>query len=203
MIHPDLQCCTLPSPCRLPAALLFPRALPGNFLHTPFSMATLSSPDIFYVAASIVVGSAIATYLLRFIDLDIRLILSSKAGSNIEKIARRCSERFLVILTISDPLSPPSASRSQSTRGYFEILPNRHGVRPQIEGTSKPVQKTQTPAIEQKNVVNRLRSLIIDIPNKFPEHVYLGPINVRAWVADHSICQASCLQQDKVPRRDR
>ena len=134
----------------------------------------LSAPDIFYVASFILVGSAIATYLINFITSSLKPLSSSKAGRAVKTTLQKSFERCLDVLSVSDPLSPPSSPTSQSTRGYLEHLPQRRGPRPQVEGVSSPVQTTQRPPWEQKDVDGRLRDLIIDLANRYPLNTYLG-----------------------------
>lgn len=137
-------------------------------------MATPLGPSIFYVVASILIGSAIITYLLKFIKLDITPFLSSPTGKVIKSTAQKASERVLNLLSVSDPLKPPTSPITRSSRGYLETLPQRRGSRPQVEGVSSPIQKTQLPPWEQRDVQARLRNLIIDIPEKYPQSTYLG-----------------------------
>ncbi|KAJ9607564.1 hypothetical protein H2200_007642 [Cladophialophora chaetospira] len=137
-------------------------------------MSTPWVPDFFYVAASILIGSALLTYLLKFIKLDIRPFLSTKSGKAIESATQKVFERFLNLLSVSDPLTPPNSPIAKSSRGYLENLPQRRGSRPEVEGIGSPIQRTQLPPWEQKDVQDRLRSLIIDIPEKYPHSTYLG-----------------------------
>ncbi|OAP60981.1 hypothetical protein AYL99_05985 [Fonsecaea erecta] len=139
-------------------------------LHTP----ALWAPNLFYVASSILIGSTIVTYLLKFIKLDIKPFLSTKPGKALEASLQTAFERFLNILSVSDPLSPPSSPVTMSSRGYLESVPYRRGSRPEVEGISSPIQRTQLPPWEQKDVEDRLRSLIIDIPARYPQSTYLG-----------------------------
>ncbi|EXJ59153.1 hypothetical protein A1O7_06584 [Cladophialophora yegresii CBS 114405] len=137
-------------------------------------MALLCGPNFFYMTASILIGSAIITYLLKFIQLDIRPFMSTKPGKIIETTATKVCERVVDMLAISDPLTPPSSSITRSSRGYLETLPLRRGSRPEVQGISSPVQRSQLPPWEQKNVQDRLRNLIIEIPEKCPVSTYLG-----------------------------
>jgi hypothetical protein len=138
------------------------------------TMASLWAPNFFYVAASILIGSTIITYLLKFIRLDIRPFLSTKTGKVIESTATKVCVRVLNMLAVSDPLTPPASPITRSSRGYLETLPQRRGSRPEIEGISSPIQRTQLPPWEQKDVQDRLRNLIIEIPEKYPQSTYLG-----------------------------
>ena len=137
-------------------------------------MVSLWTPNLFYVASSILVGSVIVTYLLRFVKLDVKPFLSTKAGKIIETAARNSFERFLNVLSISDPLTPPYSPITNSSRGYLETLPHRRGTRPEVEGIGSPIQKTQLSPWEQKDVEDSLKDLIVNIPNKYPQHTYLG-----------------------------
>lgn len=137
-------------------------------------MATLSTSDYFYVASCILVGSAGITYLLRSVKVDLRPFLSTKTGKVIKTTAQKGFERVLNMISVSDPLTPPTNSIATSSRGYLETLPHRRGPRPDIEGISSPIQRTQLPPWEQKDVQHRLRDLIIDIPEKYPQSTYLG-----------------------------
>ncbi|EXJ71350.1 uncharacterized protein A1O5_05157 [Cladophialophora psammophila CBS 110553] len=139
-----------------------------------FYMPALWAPNLFYVASSILIGSTIVTCLLKFIKLDIKPFLSTKPGKALEASFQRTFERFLNILSVSDPLSPPSNPTTLSSRGYLESLPHRRGSRPEVEGISSPIQKTQLPPWEQKDVEDRLRNLIVDIPSRYPQSTYLG-----------------------------
>lgn len=139
-----------------------------------FTVSALWAPNFFYVVASILIGSAAVTYLLKFVKFDIRPFLSTKPGRVLENTALRTFERFLNLISVSDPLIPPSSPISKSSRGYLETLPYRRGSRPEVEGIGSPIQRTQLPPWEEKDVQDRLRDLIIDIPEKYPQSTYLG-----------------------------
>lgn len=137
-------------------------------------MSTLWAPNVFYVAASILVGSAAITYLLKFIKLDFRPFLPTKTGKVLENATQKVFERVLNVLSVSDPLTPPTSPLAKSSRGYLETLPQRPGSRPAVEGISSPIQRTQLTPWEQKDVQDRLRGLIVEIPEKYPHATYLG-----------------------------
>ncbi|KAH0842991.1 hypothetical protein AYO21_03294 [Fonsecaea monophora] len=137
-------------------------------------MPTLLAPNLFYVASSILIGSTIVTYLLKFIKLDLKPFLSTKPGKALEVSLQTAFERFLNVLSVSDPLSPPTSPTTMSSRGYLESIPYRRGSRPEVEGISSPIQKTQLPPWEEKDVEDSLRNLIIDIPSRYPQSTYLG-----------------------------
>lgn len=100
-------------------------------------------PPLFYAVASILVGSALITYILGFIKLDITPVLRSKAGKPIHSVVQCAYEQLLRTLSVSDPTIPPSVPSSLPSRGYLENLPARAGPRPTISGTSQPKQTTQ------------------------------------------------------------
>ena len=126
-----------------------------------------------YVFGSILMGSAIITYLLKFIKLDLRPLFATKQGVVLSTLAERLYERFLYTLSVSNPLSPPTRSSTLSSRGYLEALPHRSGPRPSVSGISSPKQTTQTVGSE-KDIVNRLREIITITNNTFPQTTYLG-----------------------------
>ncbi len=138
------------------------------------NMATPSAPDTYYVAAAILVGSAATTHLVNSINLDMRPFLSNRAGKVMEATAQKGFERVLNMVSVSDPLTPPISPIATSSRGYLETLPQRRGSRPQVDGISSPIQRTQLPPWEEKDVQDRLRNLIIKIPEKYPQSTYLG-----------------------------
>ena len=136
-----------------------------------FTTATI---DFFYVGASILVGTAIVTYLLKFITIDIRPFLSTKPGRVIGSVIQKAFEQVLNTLSVSDPLTPLNSPIAKSSRGYLETLPQRTGSRPEVEGIGSPIQKTQLPLWEQKDIQDRLRNLIIEVPKTYPQSTYLG-----------------------------
>ena len=123
--------------------------------------------ELFYVVSSILIGSVIITYLLKFVTIDATPKIIRTAGVKV-------LERALDMISVSDPLVPPTIPANKSTRGYLETLPQRRGTRPAVEGFSSPIQRTQLPPWEEKNVQDRLRSLIIEIPEKYSQSTYLG-----------------------------
>ncbi|KAK6380644.1 hypothetical protein LTS17_004844 [Exophiala oligosperma] len=126
-----------------------------------------------YAVGVIVVGSAIITYLLKFIKLDIQPFVSSKQGKALHTVSSIVSERFLKALSVSDPLSPPASASAPASRGYLETLPRRTGPRPLVTGTSHPHQITQLSPTEKK-VADRVREVISDISAQYPSATYLG-----------------------------
>jgi len=126
-----------------------------------------------YAIAAILVGSAIITYLLKFVNLDLKPFLASKQGMALQNISSYLYERFLKVLSVSDPLSPPPSLSTIVSRGYLETLPQRMGPRPIITGVSEPRQITQL-SPEEKQVPNRLREVISDVSARYPSATYLG-----------------------------
>lgn len=126
-----------------------------------------------YAIAAILVGSAIITYLLKFVNLDLKPFLATKQGMALQNISSYLYERFLKVLSVSDPLSPPSSLSTIVSRGYLETLPQRMGPRPIITVVSEPRQITQL-SPEEKQVPNRLREVISDVSARYPSATYLG-----------------------------
>ncbi|KEF56018.1 uncharacterized protein A1O9_07598 [Exophiala aquamarina CBS 119918] len=158
-----------------------------------------------YVLASIFIGSSIITCLLRFIKFDIQSILSTKRGIAISSLAQNIYERWLYALSVSDPLSPPARS-SSSSRGYLETLPQRTGPRPSVGGTRNLKQTTQTVAGTEKDLSNRLRTVITTINTTYPHTTYLGrstfeegnvTLFARHRVFDHTKYYGEILNADK------
>lgn len=127
-----------------------------------------------YVLVSIFIGSSIITCLLKICRFDVRPLLATKPGVAISSLAERICERCLYALSVSDPLSPPARSSSSSSRGYLETLPQRSGPRPSVVGTSNPKQTTQTVTGAEKDLNDRLRSVITTINSTYPHTTYLG-----------------------------
>lgn len=136
-------------------------------------MTGICGPDLFYVAAAILVGSGIINYLLTFIKIDVRPFLSTKQVKALQRRAVNISELFLRPISVSDPLSTPHIPASLSSRGYLETLPPRSGSRPSISGISNLRQKTQLPSSE-KEVPLRLQDLITNVCSCYPQATYLG-----------------------------
>ncbi|KAK5212978.1 hypothetical protein LTR96_010425 [Exophiala xenobiotica] len=131
------------------------------------------SNELLYAIAAILVGSAIITYLLKFVNLDLKPFLSTKQGKALQDISSYLYERFLKALSVSDPLSPPSSPSTIVSRGYLETLPRRTGPRPIITGVSHPRQITHL-SPEEKQVPDRLRQLISEVSARYPSTTYLG-----------------------------
>jgi hypothetical protein len=127
-----------------------------------------------YVFLAISIGSALITCLLKIARFDVGRLLSTKQGLVISSLAETIYERFLHTLSVSDPLSPPARSSSSSSRGYLETLPQRTGPRPSVVGTSTPKQTTQTVSGAEKDLTDRLRSVITTINTTYPHTTYLG-----------------------------
>jgi hypothetical protein len=131
-------------------------------------------PNLFIVAAAIAVGTAFATYLLKVARANSKSLLASSSGKLVGATVHKVCERLLNIISVSDPLVAPTTSIAKFSRGYLESLPQRRGSRPEVDGISSPIQRTQLPPWEKQDVNDRLRKLIIDIPDKYPQSTYLG-----------------------------
>lgn len=160
-----------------------------------------------YVFASIFIGSFIITCLIKFIKFDIQSILSTKRGEVISSLAERIYERWLHALSVSDPVSPPARLSTSSSRGYLETLPQRTGPRPSVVGASNPKQTTQTMGGAEKDLNNRLRTVITTINSTYPHTTYLGrstfeegniTLFARHRVFDHTKYYGEILNADKL-----
>lgn len=137
-------------------------------------MSSSSNLTLVYVLGAIFIGSSILTCLLSLLRFDISTLLSSKQGIAILNLTTRVLERFSHVLSISDPLTPPTNSSAFSSRGYLETLPQRAGGRPSLVGTTNPRQTTQTVAGTEKDLIDRLRTVITNINTTYPHTTYLG-----------------------------
>lgn len=137
-------------------------------------MSSTYDLTVVYVFGAILVGSLILTGLLKLIGFDLAKLLSTKQGIAISNLSQRLSERLSHTLSVSDPLSPPTRTSSFSSRGYLETLPQRSGPRPSIVGASSPRQTTQTANGTEKDLVDRLRTVIANINTTYPHTTYLG-----------------------------
>ncbi|EXJ81976.1 hypothetical protein A1O1_08043 [Capronia coronata CBS 617.96] len=140
-------------------------------------MAIITShlPPIFYAIAAILIGTALITYMLEIINVDITALFRSKKGRLGQSAYQPICERFLKTLAISDPTHPPSISSSICSRGYLETLPVRSGPRPTVTGISQPRQTTQLPCLDKEaEIPSRLRDVITATCVRYPTTTYLG-----------------------------
>ncbi|KAL6251060.1 hypothetical protein RBB50_001268 [Rhinocladiella similis] len=126
-----------------------------------------------YALGAILVCSAIITYLLKFIKLDIKPFLSTKQGKALRNVSSHLFERFLKAISVPDPLSLPLSASSPASRGFLETLPRRAGSRPLVTGIRHPHQVTQLSPTE-KHVPDRVREVVSGISAKYPSATYLG-----------------------------
>ncbi|KAL2433763.1 hypothetical protein ABEF94_010482 [Exophiala dermatitidis] len=132
-------------------------------------------PPLVYAVAYILIGSAICTYILGYLRLDIATFLNSKQGKYLLSRFERIHEQVLKIVSVSDPTTAPSTPSGISTRGYLETLPVRMGSRPSVSGISHPKQTTQVPcSLKEGGLLDRLRDIITAIPAMYPGTTYLG-----------------------------
>ncbi|EXJ77518.1 hypothetical protein A1O3_09745 [Capronia epimyces CBS 606.96] len=132
-------------------------------------------PPLFYAVAFILMASALITYVLGFVNLDITPLLHSEQGKAVQSISHRIYERLLKPISVSDPTIPPSIPASLSSRGYLEPLLPRSGSRPAVSGTCHPKQITQLPCLDKEiEVPGRLQDLITAISVRHPRTTYLG-----------------------------
>ncbi|KAK5054662.1 hypothetical protein LTR84_001554 [Exophiala bonariae] len=169
-------------------------------------MSSSSDLTLIYVFGAILTGSTIVTCLLRLVRFDIGTLLSSKQGITISNVAGNVLDRFSHVLSVSDPLTPPTRSAAFSSRGYLETLPQRAGPRPSVVGTMNPRQTAQTVAGE-KDLVDRLRAVIINTNTTYPHTTYLGrstfedgniTLFARHRVFDHNKYYGEILRADNI-----
>jgi hypothetical protein len=137
-------------------------------------MAQHATSDILYPCSAILIGTAIITFVLRFVRLDVKPFLATRPGRNLTAACHKFMSIVLDSVAISDVLTISPDGTLSSSRGYLETLTQREGPRPHTNGSSRPSLLKPLNATDDKNLQQRLRDLIIDLTEKYPQATYLG-----------------------------
>jgi hypothetical protein len=137
-------------------------------------MAQHATSDILYACSAILIGTAIITYVLRFVRLDVEPFLATSTGRKLTAVCQKGTSIVLDSMSISDVLTISPDSARASSRGYLETLTPREGPRPETSGSSRPMLRKPLNTIDDQKMQHCLRDLIVEVADKYPQATYLG-----------------------------